>query len=96
MREVVVAGVGMTPFGVFPERRLEDLIYEAGKEALCDAGLWESRASLDALYVGNFSAEGFNRQNHLAPIAARARNRVGRRRRLMRWCPTTTPATTMG
>lgn len=72
MREVVVVGVGMTPFGVYPEKRIEDLVYEAGKEALCDAGIWESRDEVDALYVGNFSAEGFNGQNHVAPIAARA------------------------
>ncbi|MFQ5458698.1 MAG: thiolase domain-containing protein [Myxococcota bacterium] len=72
MREVVVAGVGMTPFGVFPDKRIEDLVYEAGKAALGDAGLWESRDEVEALYVGNFSAEGFNGQNHLAPIAARA------------------------
>ncbi len=77
MREVVVAGVGMTPFGVFPDRRLEDLIYEAGKEALSDAGLWETRGAVQALYVGNFSSEGFNRQNHLAPIAVRALGLAG-------------------
>ncbi len=72
MRDVVVAGVGMTNFGVFPERRLEDLIHEAGKAALADAGLWDERSAIEALYVGNFSAEGFSHQNHLAPVAARA------------------------
>ncbi|MDP3940431.1 MAG: thiolase domain-containing protein [Deltaproteobacteria bacterium] len=72
MREVAVAGVGMTPFGVYPERRLEDLIHDAGSQALADAGIWERRREVEALYVGNFSAEGFNGQNHLAPIAARA------------------------
>jgi acetyl-CoA acetyltransferase len=72
MRQVVVAGVGMTNFGVFPERRLEDFIHEAGKAALCDAGLWGERDAVEALYVGNFSAEGFSHQNHLAPVAARA------------------------
>jgi acetyl-CoA C-acetyltransferase len=77
MREVVVAGVGMTPFGVFPEKRLEDLIHEAGKAALADAGLWDEREAVQALYVGNFSAEGFNHQNHLAPIAARALGLIG-------------------
>jgi acetyl-CoA acetyltransferase len=73
MRDVVVvAGVGMTNFGAFPERRLEDFIHEAGKAALCDAGLWDERGAVEALYVGNFSAEGFSHQNHLAPVAARA------------------------
>ena len=77
MRDVVVAGVGMTDFGVFRDRRLEDLIYEAGKGALCDAGIWEEREAVQALYVGNFSAEGFNRQNHVAPIAVRALGLMG-------------------
>ena len=77
MRDVVVAAVGMTDFGVFRDRRLEDLIYEAGKGALCDAGIWEEREAVQALYVGNFSAEGFNRQNHVAPIAVRALGLMG-------------------
>ena len=48
MRKVVVAGVGMTNFGVFPDRRLEDLIHEAGKAALCEAGLWDERGAVEA------------------------------------------------
>ena len=36
MREVMVAGVGMTPFGVFPERRLEDLRQHLPVHVLAD------------------------------------------------------------
>lgn len=38
MRRVVVAGLGMTRFGKFPERNLKSLAREAVQAALEDAG----------------------------------------------------------
>ena len=38
MREVAVIGVGMTPWGKFPEKRFQDLGVEAITKALEDAG----------------------------------------------------------
>lgn len=39
MRDVVIAGVGMTPFGKFPERGMRSLAEEAVRDALADAGI---------------------------------------------------------
>jgi acetyl-CoA acetyltransferase len=52
MRDVYVAGVGMTAFGVHAERSLKDLVREAVEEALADAGA--SRADLGAAVFSNF------------------------------------------
>ncbi len=38
MRDVVLAGVGMTPFGKFPDRSHASLVAEATRQALADAG----------------------------------------------------------
>jgi acetyl-CoA C-acetyltransferase len=70
MRGVSIIGVGKTKFGVFPERSLKSLIAEAGKKALLDAKI--DASMIQAFYLGNFSATGFNRQNHVAPYAATA------------------------
>ncbi len=39
MREVVILGVGMHPFGRFPDKSLGELAGDAGRKALGDAGL---------------------------------------------------------
>ena len=39
MREVAVIGVGMTPWGKFPERDLFDLGADAAQRAIKDAGI---------------------------------------------------------
>ncbi|CAN7760537.1 thiolase family protein [Cupriavidus necator] len=54
MRNVVVAGVGMTPFGKFLPRSLKSLSEEAVSLALADAGL--TAASVDQVYFGNAAA----------------------------------------
>ena len=70
MRGVSIIGVGKTKFGVFPERSLKSLIAEAGKKALADARI--DASMIQAFYLGNFAATGFNRQNHVAAYAATA------------------------
>lgn len=70
MRGVSIIGAGKTKFGVFPDRSLKSLIAEAGKKAMLDAKLDASQ--IQAFYLGNFAATGFNNQNHVAAYAATA------------------------
>ncbi|MHB1127330.1 MAG: thiolase family protein [Bacillota bacterium] len=51
MREVVIVGVGMTPFGKFPDQRIEELGREATRAALLDAGA--RNTDIQAAYLGN-------------------------------------------
>jgi acetyl-CoA acetyltransferase len=51
MRRVVVAGVGMTKFGRFPEIPVTDLGRQATREALIDAGLKPQQVQV--AYLGN-------------------------------------------
>jgi acetyl-CoA acetyltransferase len=51
MRNVYVAGVGMTAFGKFPDRRFEDLGAEAVRAAIDDAGLQPRQ--IEAGYAGH-------------------------------------------
>ena len=67
MREVAIVGTGMTRFGELWESSLRDLFAEAALAALEDAG---ADHRLDAIYVGNMSAGGFVKQEHLGPLMA--------------------------
>ncbi len=51
MREVIVAGIGMTPFGKFPGQTLRQLATRAAQAALEDAGL--SAARVEYVFFGN-------------------------------------------
>src|ERR1041384_3414829 len=70
MRGVSIIGIGKTKFGVFPDRSLKSLMAEAGKKALMDAKI--DASMIQAFYLGNFAATGFNHQNHVAPYTATA------------------------
>ena len=70
MRSVSIIGIGKTKFGVFPDRSLRSLCAEAGKKALVDAKI--DASMIQAFYLGNFAATGFNNQNHVAAYAASA------------------------
>ncbi len=67
MRAVDVVGVGMTAFGRFPDRTIEDLGGEAVRAALADGGIDPER--IDAAYAGNVLGGG--------QIGARVLERVG-------------------
>ncbi|HKU99972.1 MAG TPA: thiolase family protein [Vineibacter sp.] len=54
MRSVVVAGVGMTPFGRFPDRSLRSLCAEAVTAALADAGVTPQQ--VERVFFGNAAA----------------------------------------
>jgi acetyl-CoA acetyltransferase len=64
VREVYIAGVGMTRFAKQPGRGLKDLAEEAVTGALKDAG--RSAADLDAAFVGNAVAATITGQEMLA------------------------------
>ncbi|MDH5020839.1 thiolase domain-containing protein [Halobacterium rubrum] len=70
MTDVRVAGVGLTHFGVHPERTSRDLFGEAGLTALDDAGV--DRADVEAVHYGNFMGELSEHQGHQGPLAAEA------------------------
>ncbi len=70
MRSVVVAGIGKTAFGAFPDRDFHSLAVEAGEKCLRNAGV--RPAQIDAFYLGNFAAPSFIGQNHLAPYISNA------------------------
>ncbi|MFQ5895185.1 MAG: thiolase domain-containing protein [Nitrospinota bacterium] len=69
VRRVAILGVGLTRFGVRSES-LSALVAQACEAALADGGV--DRAEVEAFYLGNFAAESFTGQSHLAPYAARA------------------------
>jgi acetyl-CoA C-acetyltransferase len=60
----------MTKFGTFPGRATRDLFVDAFQEmrASVDRGL--DPADIEALYVGNYSSDLFEKQGHTAPIMA--------------------------
>ena len=51
MREVAIIGVGMHPFGKFPEKSIKELALPAILEAVKDAGV--SLKEIEAAYIGN-------------------------------------------
>src|SRR5690348_8051604 len=54
MRRTVVSGVGMTPFGRYPDRGLKELSAEAINGALHDAGV--TLDDVQAVFFGNATA----------------------------------------
>ncbi len=69
-RGVALVGAGMSKFGAFPEMTSRDLFVEAYLEMKqsFDKGIDPDR--IEALYVGNFSSDQFEKQSHIAPILA--------------------------
>jgi len=55
-REVVIAGVGLHPFGRFPEKAITDLAREAVLEALVDSGI--KFKDIQVAYFGHVYQEG--------------------------------------
>jgi len=70
MNGVRVAGVGLTHFGVHPERTGRDLFAEAGLAALDDAGV--DREAVEAVFFGNFMGALAEHQGHQGPLMAEA------------------------
>jgi acetyl-CoA C-acetyltransferase len=70
MSDPRVAGVGLTQFGVMPERTGRDLFAEAAGAALDDAGV--PRDDIEGLHYGNFMGELAENQGHQGPLMAEA------------------------
>ena len=69
-RGVAVVGVGMSKFGAFPDKSSRDLLVEAYQELKSSVDKGFNPAEIEAFYMGNFSSDQFEKQAHLAPIAA--------------------------
>jgi acetyl-CoA C-acetyltransferase len=76
MREVMVVGAGMTPFGELWESSLRDLGIQAGLGAIRDAGITSS--DIDALFVGNMAAGRLIDQTHIGALIADYAGLAGR------------------
>ncbi|ELZ91722.1 acetyl-CoA C-acyltransferase [Haloferax mucosum ATCC BAA-1512] len=70
MKDVRIAGVGLTKFGSYPERTGRDLFAEAALAAREDAGV--SRDDYEEIYYGNFMGELAESQGHQGPVMAEA------------------------
>jgi acetyl-CoA acetyltransferase len=60
----------MSKFGAFPGKATRDLFVEAYKELLASVDKAFDPDDIDALYIGNYSSDLFERQGHTAPIMA--------------------------
>ena len=61
MRDVAVAGVGMTKFGKYQNTGIKELVCESVQEALKDSGI--EKKQLQAAYVGNAAAGAITGQH---------------------------------
>lgn len=66
MRDVVIAGVGVTRFGELWDKSLRDLFVEAALKAIDDAGV----DRIDSIYTGCMSSALFNDQEHIGSLVA--------------------------
>jgi acetyl-CoA acetyltransferase len=69
-RGVAVVGAGMSKFGAFPDKTSRDLFVEAFQEMKSSVDKGLDVKEIEALYLGNFSSDQFEKQAHLAPIMA--------------------------
>jgi acetyl-CoA C-acetyltransferase len=69
-RGVAVVGVGMSKFGVFPDKTSRDLFVEAYQELTQNVQKGFNPKDIEAFFMGNFSSDHFENQAHLAPIVA--------------------------
>jgi acetyl-CoA C-acetyltransferase len=64
---VSILGTYHSKVGKLVDKTVYDLLVEAGKGALVDAGV--TGKDIDAIFVGNFAGGQFNKQEHIAPFA---------------------------
>jgi acetyl-CoA C-acetyltransferase len=69
-RGVAIIGGAMSQFGAFPEKNSRDLMAEAYTEALGSVDKGMDPKDIEALYIGNFSADLFEGQSHLGHLIA--------------------------
>jgi acetyl-CoA C-acetyltransferase len=64
---VSIIGTYHNKVGKLEDKTVYDLLVEAGKGALNDAGV--TGKDIDAVFIGNFAGGQFNKQEHMAPYA---------------------------
>ena len=69
-RGVALIGGAMSHFGAFPEKGSRDLVAEAYTEALDSVEKGFDPKDIEAIYVGNFAADLFEKQSHLGHLVA--------------------------
>ncbi len=70
-KKVAIVGAGMSRFGAFyPKKRLIDLWQEAWLETIQTMDKPIKSNQIDELFLGNFTADLFNHQGHMAPQMA--------------------------
>jgi len=69
-REVAIVGVGMSKFGVFPDKTTRDLFVEAFQDLKQSVDKGFDPKEIEACYIGNFTSDLFEGQCHTAPIMA--------------------------
>jgi acetyl-CoA C-acetyltransferase len=69
-RGVAMVGAGMSKFGAFPDKSSRDLFVEAYQELKSTVDKGFNPRDIQAMYLGNFSSDQFEKQAHLAPIVA--------------------------
>ena len=69
-RGVTIVGGAMSQFGAFPEKTSRDIMVEAYNDALESVDREIDPRDIEALYIGNFSADLFEGQAHLSHIIA--------------------------
>lgn len=75
MINVSIVGAGQTKFGRHDEYDLRELFALAAHEAIEEAGI--TPKDVEAAFIGNLSADQFNRQTHIAPMMADAAGMKG-------------------
>jgi len=65
---VGVLGIGKTPHKIQHQKSLRDLIVEAGRAAMADAGV--DPPEIQALYLGNAASGGFNYESSIGLMGA--------------------------
>ena len=68
MRDVLIAGIGSTPFGRYPDTAIQALAARAADAAIRESGF--DRSEIGALYLGNFVSGPLNGQEVLAGLVA--------------------------
>ncbi len=69
-RGVAIVGAGMSKFGAFPGQASRDLFVQAFQEMRASVDKDFDPQDIEALYIGNYSSDLFERQGHTAPIMA--------------------------
>ncbi|ALC05573.1 hypothetical protein CDES_05705 [Corynebacterium deserti GIMN1.010] len=63
---VIVAGIGETPMGKYPDRSVYEMIREAGNTAIEEAGI--DKSQITAAYIGNFNGQQLSGQGHFGAL----------------------------